>query len=96
MIGQLDRIAAVTKLPNVRLGLISWTTEADVFPGHAFHMYDDRLVIVGTPTATATIRDPRDVTMFADLFKKLDALASYGDKAADLLRGLRSEYARPK
>jgi transcriptional regulator with XRE-family HTH domain len=94
MIAQIDRIAEVATLPNVRVGVISWTTEVDTFPGHAFHMYDDRLVIVGTVSATATIQDPRDIALYTKLFAELAALASYGVDADRTLRRIRREYQR--
>jgi transcriptional regulator with XRE-family HTH domain len=92
MIEQLDRIAESSTLPNVQVGVIPWTAEADVFPGHAFHMYDDRLVIVGTTSATAAIRDRRDIALYGDLFRKLKALAAYGDEARVELRRVRTSY----
>jgi transcriptional regulator with XRE-family HTH domain len=94
MIAQLDHIAEIARLPNVRMGLISWTTEASVFPGHAFHLYDDRLVIVGTLSATATIRDPKDVALYIDLFEKLDAIAAYADAAHQVLQRVRHDYTQ--
>jgi transcriptional regulator with XRE-family HTH domain len=92
MIAQIDHIAHVATMSNVQIGVIPWTAEANVFPGHAFHIYDDRLVIVGTVSATATIRDPRDIAMYEDLFRDLKALAAYGDDADTELRRIRLAY----
>jgi transcriptional regulator with XRE-family HTH domain len=92
MIAQLDHIAHMATMPNVQVGVIPWTAEVNVFPGHAFHMYDDRLVIVGTVSATATIRDPRDIALYEDLFRELKALAAYGDDADAELRRVRLAY----
>lgn len=94
MIAQLDHITEVAKLPNVRVGVIPWTTEATVFPGHAFHIYDDRLVIVGTLSATANIRDPRDVALYLDLFASLQKLASDPADTIAELRRIRTDYER--
>jgi transcriptional regulator with XRE-family HTH domain len=94
MIAQLDHIGEVAKLPNVRIGMIPWTTEASVFPGHAFHIYDDSLVIVGTVSATAAIRDPRDIALYVDLFTKLQELAADPDSTVTELRRIRTEYKR--
>lgn len=92
MIEQLDRIAAVSELPNVRVGLVAWHTEVGVFPSSAFHLYDDRLAIVGTLTATATIADPRDVALYLDQFTAVSSLAVYGDEARQLLERIRDDY----
>ena len=92
MIEQLDRIAQVSELPNVRIGIVAWTTEVDVFPGSAFHLYDDRLAMVGTLTATATIGDPRDIALYLDQFNAVSRLASYGNKARQVLDRIRDDY----
>jgi transcriptional regulator with XRE-family HTH domain len=92
MVEQLDHILAVAHLSNVALGVIPWRAEVPVFPGHAFHAYDDRLVIVGTLSATATIRDPRDVALYAEMFGQLAALASYGVDAETEIRRIRKDY----
>ncbi|OLB77921.1 MAG: hypothetical protein AUI14_14765 [Actinobacteria bacterium 13_2_20CM_2_71_6] len=92
MVAQLDHIAEVARLSNVRIGVIPWRSETRVFPGHAFHLYDERLVIVGTLSATAAIRDPRDIALYVDLFEELAGLASYGDEAEAELRRIRTDY----
>jgi transcriptional regulator with XRE-family HTH domain len=92
MVAQLDHIAEIARQPNVEVGVIPWRTEASVFPGHAFHIYDDLLVIVGTLSATATIRDPRDVVLYADLFGQLAGLASYDDEAEAEISRIRKDY----
>lgn len=83
MAEQVDHLISLSQLPNVRLGIIPWSVEAHVFPGHAFHIYDQQLVIVGTLTATATVRDPRDVAEYSRFFTELEQLAVYDD----LVRG---------
>ena len=70
----------------MRIGIIPWTVEAHVFPGHAFHIYDQRLVIVGTLTATASVRDPRDVAEYGKLFAELARLAGYDAARGELER----------
>ena len=92
MIEQLDRITAVSELPNVRIGIVAWTTEVDVFPSSAFHLYDDRLAIVGTLSATATIGDPRDVELYLNQFDAVSRLAAYGDAARRVLARIRDDY----
>ena len=95
MAEQLDHIASVSQLPNVRLGVIPWSAEVDVFPGHAFHVYDERLVIVGTLTATATIRDPRDVAAYIRLFGALERLAVYDAEARQELARIHRATTHP-
>jgi transcriptional regulator with XRE-family HTH domain len=92
MAEQIDHLVDMSRLPNVRLGIIPWTVEANVFPGHAFHIYDQRLVIVGILTATATIRDPRDVAEYGNLFTELEQLAVYDDPARGELARIGDAY----
>ncbi|MGH3320830.1 MAG: helix-turn-helix domain-containing protein [Streptosporangiaceae bacterium] len=92
MAAQMEHIAEVSRLPNVRVGVIPWSTEAHVFPGHEFHIYDERWVIIGIETATATVEDPRDVAVYIQLFEELDRLATFGEACQRLLRQIASEY----
>jgi hypothetical protein len=92
MAAQIDHIAEVSTLPNVRVGVIPWTTEAHVFPGHEFHLYDERLAIVGIETATATIQDPRDVAVYAELFTELERLAEFDTAGREVLAHIAADY----
>jgi transcriptional regulator with XRE-family HTH domain len=94
MVDQLDHIAEVSGLPNVQVGIVPWTIVTNVFPGHAFHMYDEELVIVGTLTATASIQDPKDIAAYLQQFERLRALALYGHEALAELRRIRAEYLK--
>lgn len=94
MIEQLRRIAEVSELPNVRVGLIPWRTEAAVFPIHGFTVYDDRMVIVGTWTATASMTDPRDIAEYVELFTALEEIAVFGDEARAELERIAADYER--
>jgi transcriptional regulator with XRE-family HTH domain len=92
MAAQMDRIAEVSRLPNVRVGIIPWTTEAHVFPGHEFHLYDERLAIVGIETATATIQDPRDIAVYVELFTELERLAAFDAAGREVLARTAADY----
>lgn len=92
MVEQIGHVAELALRPNVRVGVIAWTTQVHVFPGHEFHIYDDRMVIVGIETATATIRDPRDVAVYVELFAELEGLADFGDAAQKTLERIASDY----
>lgn len=92
MAAQMDHIAQLSRQPNVDIGLIPWTREAHVFPGHEFHIYGDRLVIVAIETATATIQDPRDIAAYAELFTELEALADFGEQARFHLASIAADY----
>jgi hypothetical protein len=96
MAEQLEHIADVSRWPSVRLGVVPWTAQAPpgVFPGHEIHIYDERLVIVGTETATANIQDPRDIAVYLSLFEQVAAIAVFGDAARSVLSEISADYRR--
>lgn len=91
MAEQAEAIAAVS-LPNVRVGIIPWTTPVDLFPRHGFHLYDDDAVIVGTETATATMTGVSDIATYVELFNLLESLAVFGDEAREHFERIASDY----
>lgn len=93
MVEQITHIERVSQLPNVRVGIIPWTTVVSVTPTHAFDVHDERAAIVGTEVATAFMTNPHDVGALAKLFTELEALASFGEDARGVLDRLRAGYA---
>jgi transcriptional regulator with XRE-family HTH domain len=92
MAEQAEAIAAATKRPNLRFGIIPWTTSVDRFPIHGFHVYDEDAVIVGTLTATATITGAADIATYLDQFAAIEGLATFGDAAREHLARVADEY----
>lgn len=93
MAEQLDAIAEV-ELPNVRLGIIPWTTPVQLFPRHGFHLYDDDAVIVGTETATATMTGAADIATYVELFDMLEQVAVFGEEAREHFARIAADYRR--
>jgi transcriptional regulator with XRE-family HTH domain len=94
MAAQMEHIQQAALLPGVRVGIIPWTQEVSVFPGHEFHIYDDRLVIVGIESAMATFRDPRDIDTYLGLFARLEDVAAFGEEARRILSVIAEDYRR--
>lgn len=92
MVAQLQHIAEASRRPNVRVGVIPWGAHATVFPADGFNLYDQRLVIVGTTTATAHITDPRDVNRYVALLNDLIAMALFDDAAREVLTTAAAGY----
>ena len=92
MAEQMEHVAEISRRPNVRVGIIPWTREVHVFPGHEFHIYDDRAAITATETATALIEDPRDISTYLGLFSELESLAAFGDAARIELVRIAADY----
>lgn len=94
MIEQLDAIAAALNLPNVRIGIIPYTTPVAFFPRHGFHLYDSDAAIIGTETGTATIVDSEDVSRYEQMFADLENVAATGDDARGALTRISDDYRR--
>lgn len=94
MAEQIDHIAEVSRLPNVRIGLIIRRAPATIRAPHGFHIFDSRAVQVGTKTATALIDNPADIATYEALFSELEQMAVFGDWARAELRRIADEHRR--
>ncbi|MGH3827844.1 MAG: helix-turn-helix domain-containing protein [Pseudonocardiaceae bacterium] len=92
MATQVDHIAAVSRLPNVRIGVIVRRTPASVLAPHGFHIFDNRAVQVGTKTATALIDSQEDIATYNALWGELERMAMWGDAARAVFKRITSEY----
>lgn len=94
MARQAEHLAVATERPNVRLGIIPWTRPVTHPVLHAFQIYDQRAVMMGTETAVAVITDARDVADYETRFEIYVELADYSDDAQNILRRLANEYRK--
>lgn len=81
MLGQLDRLIALSQLPNVRLGVIGFAAPYATSPWHGFWIYDDERVLVETFSAALDLRQPPEIDLYANAFEQLANVASYGRPA---------------
>ncbi|MFE3883667.1 Scr1 family TA system antitoxin-like transcriptional regulator [Streptomyces lydicus] len=84
---QLDRLASVSRIPNVRLGIIPLRTVGPLneTPLSVFTVYDRRLVQVETHTGALILRDHRDVDAYREEFNRYEEYALFGDACRELL-----------
>ncbi|GAQ54648.1 helix-turn-helix domain-containing protein [Streptomyces acidiscabies] len=84
---QLDRLASVSRIPNIRLGVIPLGTVGPIAetPLSVFTVYDRRLVQVETNTGALILRDHRDVNAYRDDFDRYESYAAFGDECRELL-----------
>lgn len=94
MIEQVEAVAAATKLPSARVGIIPFSASMAIFPRHGFHLYDSDAVIFGTETGTATIVDGDDVAGYERLFARLEAAAVFHERARVELSRIGEDYRR--
>jgi transcriptional regulator with XRE-family HTH domain len=94
MADQALAISDASRRPNVRIGIIPWTTPVTQFPRGGFHLFDDDAVIVATDVATATMTAHSDVATYAEIFTSLERTASFGDEAREHLARIAADYER--
>ncbi|MER8060995.1 helix-turn-helix domain-containing protein [Streptomyces sp. SID8366] len=82
---QIDRLASLTYLPNVKLGVIPMAGYKSTAPMDTFTVYDDALATVENTTGVVILRDPRDIEMHLELFSTLEGYALFGAEARALL-----------
>ncbi|MFJ6568900.1 helix-turn-helix domain-containing protein [Streptomyces sp. NPDC091292] len=83
---QLDRLASVSRIPNVRLGVIPLGgAQIPETPISVFTVYDRRLVQVETHTGALILRDHRDVNAYREDFDRYETCAVFGEECRELL-----------
>jgi transcriptional regulator with XRE-family HTH domain len=88
---QLDRIASLSTLENVSIGLIPYAAPALTHAPHGFVIFEsidrdaDELVMVETVHANLTVNDPLHVALYRRQWSLLDKMAVFGDCARELL-----------
>jgi len=85
MAAQLDHLASLSTLQNVRLGIIPVLATPLRGPLNTFTVYDDRLVTAETFTGAVVMRDPHDVALHLDLFARFEGAAITADAVRDRL-----------
>jgi phage terminase small subunit len=92
MADQIQAIIAAMRWPNIRIGVIPWTTAVDVFPANAFHLYDEDAVIAATETATATLTGQADIATYIEAFTAFHEAAVFDDQARTELQRIENDY----
>ncbi|MEU1130213.1 helix-turn-helix transcriptional regulator [Streptomyces sp. NPDC005900] len=82
---QIDRLASLTYLTNVKLGVIPIAGCKPMAPMDTFTIYDNTLATVENTTGVVILRDPRDIEMHLELFSTLEGYALFGEEARALL-----------
>ncbi|MEU5696553.1 helix-turn-helix transcriptional regulator [Actinosynnema sp. NPDC020468] len=94
MCEQIDHLAQTLRRPNVQLGVVPWTADANLVALHGFQVYDERVVTLSVLTGNATITDPHDVREYLGLFSRLERLAMRGEQLEDLLEQISRDHRK--
>jgi len=85
LIGQLDRLLALSVLPRMHLGIIPTRAEHRFVPLHNFWILDAREVLIETISAEIKLTQPREIGVYVKAFNHLAASAVYGRDARVLI-----------
>ncbi|MFJ9616869.1 helix-turn-helix domain-containing protein [Streptomyces noursei] len=94
MVGQIDRLITLSRLPNIDIRVVPLAGPKHDIPNHAFVIRDDRAVSVETVHADVTVTDPRDVALYAAKFDGFAEQALSGDSMRVVLEGIRDAFLR--
>jgi len=93
MLGQLDRLMAISSMRNIKLGVIDFKTQYVTDPRHGFWLLDNDLVRVETYSAELNLRQPQEVALYSRVFEQHAAVASYGAAARAIISRAMEELA---
>ncbi|MEU3053296.1 helix-turn-helix domain-containing protein [Streptomyces griseus] len=82
---QIDRLTSLSRLPNIRIGIVLDRGTVPRGPLNTFTIYDDRLATAETFTGRIVFQDARDVAQYREIFDMYAGFAVYGDEARDYL-----------
>ena len=82
---QMGRLASLSELSNIHLGIIPLGKYVPDGPLNTFTVYDERIATAETFGGVIMMRDPRDVAYHLDLFAFFERYAVFGGEARALL-----------
>ncbi|MEV7006537.1 helix-turn-helix transcriptional regulator [Streptosporangium sp. NPDC051022] len=94
MCGQLDRLLAVTTLPNVEFGVLPFETPLPSAPINGFWIYDESQVAVPTRTRDLILRDPEDVTFYERAFEEFHEAAAFREDARAVIVRVLEDFTK--
>ncbi|MFI9386367.1 DUF5753 domain-containing protein [Kutzneria sp. NPDC052558] len=84
--GQLDRLLALSTLPNVVVGIVPMMTlRVGPVPSGGFWIFDDKRVALETPTASIDVTQPGERRLYETLFEEVRKSAVFGAAARRII-----------
>jgi transcriptional regulator with XRE-family HTH domain len=88
---QLERVASLSTLANVSVGIIPLLAEVRARQTNMFCIFDESAVVVETMTAEVTLREEQLIGFYLRVFDTLSSHAVYGDDARAVLGRIASD-----
>jgi transcriptional regulator with XRE-family HTH domain len=85
MLGQLDRLVALSTMPAIRFGIIPFDADLPVAPVHGFWLMDQQIVVVENFTASQNLTQPSEIASYARIFGELAKAARYQSQARAII-----------
>lgn len=89
---QMGRLASLSELPNIRLGIIPLDSRVPDGPLNTFTVYDERIATAETFGGVIMMRDPRDIAYHLDLFSFFERYAVTDGEARALLESYAQRF----
>ena len=89
---QMGRLASLSELPNVTIGVIPLDSHVPDGPLNTFTVYDERIATAETFGGVIMMRDPRDIAYHLELFSFFERYAVTGDRAYELLESFAQRF----
>ncbi|GAA3447859.1 helix-turn-helix domain-containing protein [Planomonospora venezuelensis] len=93
MRGQLDRLLAVTALPNVEFGVVPFEAPLPSALLNGFWIYDRDHVAVPTRTRDLILRDPEDIAFYERAFDEFCEIAAFRQDARAVIVRVLEDFA---
>ncbi|MFF5207385.1 helix-turn-helix domain-containing protein [Streptosporangium sp. NPDC000396] len=94
MRGQLDRLLAVTALPNVEFGVVPFEASLPSALLNGFWIYDRDQAAVPTRTRDLILRDPEDIAFYERTFDEFCEVAAFREDARAVIVRVLEDFAR--
>jgi transcriptional regulator with XRE-family HTH domain len=89
---QMGRLASLSELSNIRLGVIPLGRRVPDGPLNTFTVYDERIATAETFGGVIMMRDPRDVNYHLELFAFFEEYALFDDEVRALLESYAQDF----
>ncbi|MFI1866664.1 helix-turn-helix domain-containing protein [Streptomyces jumonjinensis] len=94
MAAQLDKLIAMSRMPNIEIGIVPLSAPMPGLPTSSFVLFDSRLAIIEIPHAEITTSEIRDIELYEDKFDAFSRVALSGDNMWDLVASIRDDFLR--
>lgn len=85
LVGQLDKLLALSSLPQVHLAIIPTRAKHEYLPLHGFWILDTREVLVETVSAEIKLTQPREIALYVRAFERMASSAVSGKESRALI-----------